>query len=84
MLLAGPSYALRTNEQSISNYVINTGCTPEMKALTACCWIKTNLKTGEPHCISYATAHHSNSFLLFNYNPQNTAAITVLGETKTR
>ena len=49
---------------------------PEMKAITACCWIKTNLQTGAPHFISYATANHSNSFLLSN--PQNSLRITIL------
>ena len=81
MLLAGPSYALLTNHKSTSNYVISSG-SPEMKALTACCWIKTKLQTNKPHFISYATDAEFNSFLLFNL--KNTPAITVLDETETR
>ena len=81
MLLAGPSYALLTNHKSTSNYVISSG-SPEMKALTACCWIKTNLETGTPHFMSYATTYHSNSFLFSK--PHNALRMTIFSEAKRR
>ena len=61
------------HRRNISDYLISEGA-PNMTALTACFWVKTNQTKGKAHYISYAVPRDHNEFLMNDQN-QLTASI---------
>ena len=64
-LTSGVKLSILFHRRTTSDYVISEGG-PDMTALTACFWVKTNQTKGQPFYISYAVPGDDNEFLMYD------------------